>query len=500
MSIRSISSLAYLTISLSVVVVLGGCTAVTPSAGSTQSQLQSGVEEDKAPSGDMTDRQAEVAERGAQVMPFDLEQTTHIFEKLDNGGVQRIITNNGADADQVHLIQMHLGQEAKKFQAGDFGDPAQVHGMEMPGLSLLRTRANAVKVHFTALENGAQLDYISDDPELIAAIHAWFDAQLSDHDTHATDTTLSASSAQSTQNTSATVNLPVIGAIWTANEQGNSVTVIGAATSTVIATLTGIPGPHNVQVSPDGRTVWAVSGHEGSAVAVDAQDLSLLGAAPVGSAPAHIIVSPDGATVYVSNSGDNTVTALDAETFGVRTTIPVGAFPHGLRASPDGRWVAVANLRDDSVSLIDAATLSVTATMAVGAGPVQVAFASDGATLYVTLNGESAVAAVALATQRIKGKATVSAGPVQVYLTPDGSLALVANQGTTDAPGTTLSFVDTTSLAEVKAIARRKAHPHGMHIAWMQGFSLALPYPYETFDRVVASLMLHYLNRKQKRL
>ncbi|MFN3979462.1 MAG: YncE family protein, partial [Caldilinea sp.] len=362
MSIRSISSLAYLTISLSVVVVLGGCTAVTPSAGSTQSQLQSGVEEDKAPSGDMTDRQAEVAERGAQVMPFDLEQTTHIFEKLDNGGVQRIITNNGADADQVHLIQMHLGQEAKKFQAGDFGDPAQVHGMEMPGLSLLRTRANAVKVHFTALENGAQLDYISDDPELIAAIHAWFDAQLSDHDTHATDTTLSASSAQSTQNTSATVNLPVIGAIWTANEQGNSVTVIGA---------------------------------------------------------------------------------------------PVGAFPHGLRASPDGRWVAVANLRDDSVSLIDAATLSVTATMAVGAGPVQVAFASDGATLYVTLNGENAVAAVDLATQRIKGKATVSAGPVQVYLTPDGSLALVANQGTTDAPGTTLSFVDTTSLAEVKAIARR---------------------------------------------
>ena len=34
-----------------------------------------------------SERQAIVAERGAEVMPFDLERTTHIFEKIGNGGV-----------------------------------------------------------------------------------------------------------------------------------------------------------------------------------------------------------------------------------------------------------------------------------------------------------------------------------------------------------------------------------------------------------------------------
>ena len=32
-------------------------------------------------------RQAEVAARGAQVMPFDLDQTTHIFQPLEDGGL-----------------------------------------------------------------------------------------------------------------------------------------------------------------------------------------------------------------------------------------------------------------------------------------------------------------------------------------------------------------------------------------------------------------------------
>ncbi|RIK43300.1 MAG: hypothetical protein DCC57_17860, partial [Chloroflexi bacterium] len=109
----------------------------------------------------------------------------------------------------------------------------------------------------------------------------------------------------------------VTGTIWVANEEGNSLTAVDAASQTVVATLTGIPGPHNVQVSPDGRTVWAVSGHEGLAVAIDAQTYTLLGTAPVGASPAHVIVSPDNTTVYVSNSGDNSVSVIDAATLSV---------------------------------------------------------------------------------------------------------------------------------------------------------------------------------------
>jgi len=38
-------------------------------------------------------RHAEIAAKGAEVMPFDLEKTTHIFEKLENGGRQQVIAN-----------------------------------------------------------------------------------------------------------------------------------------------------------------------------------------------------------------------------------------------------------------------------------------------------------------------------------------------------------------------------------------------------------------------
>ena len=35
-------------------------------------------------------RQDQVAVRGAQVMPFDLEQTIHVFQRLDDGGRQTV--------------------------------------------------------------------------------------------------------------------------------------------------------------------------------------------------------------------------------------------------------------------------------------------------------------------------------------------------------------------------------------------------------------------------
>lgn len=253
------------------------------------------------------------------------------------------------------------------------------------------------------------------------------------------------------------------GTIWVANEEGNSLTVVDAATHDVVATLTGIPGPHNVQVSPDGRTVWVVSGHDGLVAAIDSQTYKLQGTAPVGSAPAHVIVTPDGATSYVSSSGDNTVTIIDTATLNLVATLPVGQYPHGLRSSPDGKLVAVANLRDNTVTLINTATQQVDSTIATGLGPVQVAFAPDGATLYVSLNGEDAVAKIDLATRSVVGTAAVGDGPVQLYVSPDGTLLLVANQGTEESPATTLSFVDTATMAELDKVGTGKG-AHGVVI------------------------------------
>ena len=87
-----------------------------------------------------------------------------------------------------------------------------------------------------------------------------------------------------------------VGTVWVADEYGNSITVIDVATNKPVTTLTGIEGPHNLQVAPDGKSVWVVSGHESMAAMIDAATYTLHGAVSTGKDPAHIVVSIDGRT------------------------------------------------------------------------------------------------------------------------------------------------------------------------------------------------------------
>lgn len=130
-------------------------------------------------------RQEEVAARGATVMPFDLEKTVHVFEKLDKGGLQRVVVKDLSNKEQISLIQSHLKEESEKFGRGDFSDPAKIHGQDMPGLTELKSGAGNIEVVYTPLPDGAQIRYTTKDPALVMAIHHWFDAQLSDHGRHA---------------------------------------------------------------------------------------------------------------------------------------------------------------------------------------------------------------------------------------------------------------------------------------------------------------------------
>ena len=128
----------------------------------------------------------EVAQRGAHVMPFGLEQTTHIFTKTEKGGLQQVIVKDIADTEQIKLIRDHLSKISAEFARGDFSDPAKIHGEDMPGLAeLKKARPDQIKVEYKELTNGAQIEYSVDNPSLIDVIHRWFDAQLSDHARHA---------------------------------------------------------------------------------------------------------------------------------------------------------------------------------------------------------------------------------------------------------------------------------------------------------------------------
>jgi hypothetical protein len=126
-------------------------------------------------------RQAYIHERGATVMPFDLNRTTHSFTKTAEGGLQQIKVKNPQDTEQIQLIRTHLKKEAALFAQGNFADPATLHGNAMPGLSILQDSKGKLKVEFADLPDGAQITYVTNNQEVIDAVHLWFMAQLQDH-------------------------------------------------------------------------------------------------------------------------------------------------------------------------------------------------------------------------------------------------------------------------------------------------------------------------------
>jgi hypothetical protein len=123
------------------------------------------------------ERQADVARRGAEVMPFDLSATTHFFTRTARGGTQRVVAQQPSDAKQVQLVRSHLHEIRQQFQRGDFSGPAHIHGAEMPGLAALHAAPpGAIALSYRDVKGGAELTYATKDAKLVDALHRWFDA------------------------------------------------------------------------------------------------------------------------------------------------------------------------------------------------------------------------------------------------------------------------------------------------------------------------------------
>lgn len=266
--------------------------------------------------------------------------------------------------------------------------------------------------------------------------------------------------------------------VYVANERAGSLTVIDEATNAT-RTLALDVLPHNVDLTPDGKTLLiagmpsghAQGGHDGHAEQSGRLLLLDAGNAPgpakvveVGGHPAHVVPDSSGSLAFVTDAASHTVVVVDLAAGQVLGRIEVGRYPHGLRLSPDGRTLAVANRDSDDVSLIDVSRRTQTARIAVGRQPVQVAFTPDGQRLFVSLSGENAVAAVNLHSHTRTATYPVGPGPIQLAVSPDGAKLVVANQGSREVPGHSLSILDTAT-GRLIATTEVGKGAHGVSIA-----------------------------------
>ena len=103
-------------------------------------------------------RQAEIAKRGADVMPFSLKATTHIFTKTAGGGIQRVVAKSAADTEQIKLVRELLRDIQAQFRKGEFSGPTDIHGAEMPGLAELKAaKPGQIAIDYKDVDAGAEL-------------------------------------------------------------------------------------------------------------------------------------------------------------------------------------------------------------------------------------------------------------------------------------------------------------------------------------------------------
>lgn len=151
---------------------------------------------------------------------------------------------------------------------------------------------------------------------------------------------------------------------------GAGLGVIDTATRKVskVIPTPGLPAPHNLDLSKDGKKAF-IRDTSNTVGVLDLANGKMEKIIEVGQGHAGIDVSVDGKRVYTGAIADDVVTVIDADTLEVIKKIKVGFGPHGVRTSMDGRWLYTVVTAEDKLVVVDTAKLEVAAEYKIASFP-----------------------------------------------------------------------------------------------------------------------------------
>ena len=121
--------------------------------------------------------------RGAHVMGFDQNKTTHHFTLTKSGGIIQVEANDPSDTSSRDHIRMHLEHISKAFAQGDFTDPHEVHAETPPGIPEMKARKAKISYQYESTPTGAKVIITTEDPKALKAIHDYLRYQIREHKT-----------------------------------------------------------------------------------------------------------------------------------------------------------------------------------------------------------------------------------------------------------------------------------------------------------------------------
>jgi hypothetical protein len=117
----------------------------------------------------------------APTIPFDAQDATQAFQMSQSGGIQQLTAKDPHDKALIAAIRKYLESEATRFGSGDYTGPLKIEGKDIPTAQYLKAIGpGQMSIIYRNVGSGAAIDYVGRDKASVDAIHAWFDALLSD--------------------------------------------------------------------------------------------------------------------------------------------------------------------------------------------------------------------------------------------------------------------------------------------------------------------------------
>jgi YVTN family beta-propeller protein len=222
------------------------------------------------------------------------------------------------------------------------------------------------------------------------------------------------------------------GILWMteAGEGGNTISIIDAASmkKTGVIDLGKFRRPHGMDIDrKTGRMAVTIENPDGLLL-IDPVKKQVLRQFDVkGSDPHMVLFSRDGQTAYVSNTATSTLAAVNVSSGGV-TLIPTDTRPQGAALSHDGKTLYLTNSDGNSISIIDTATNKRTGSISTAKGPGRVAVTPDGATLVYNCQAGEAVGFADIRARKQTGVIALGGKPLSLTMSKDGRFAYAGVQ------------------------------------------------------------------------
>jgi hypothetical protein len=146
-------------------------------------EMKMDAAEKKTSASEKMDHHKMVMGNGEKAMGFSQTATNHHFLITKNGGAIQVEANDSKDTANRDMIRTHLTEIAKQFKSGDFATPFAVHGQPPTGVSVMEQLKDKIVYVYEETASGARVRIKTNDPQALAAIHAFLKFQIEDHQT-----------------------------------------------------------------------------------------------------------------------------------------------------------------------------------------------------------------------------------------------------------------------------------------------------------------------------